>query len=111
MDLASHDVFFYVVVPHFYYHNFLLGFTDYPTLEAQKQRYLHGHFASSIDQVFSETMLTMFDRYIAPEELKRIAKLEIFDELEEWRMLMDHYSFTVAVHGEMLKGVLPTALS
>ena len=97
----------------FLYYNIivhLVGFTDYPTLEAHKQRYLDGHFASCMDHVFSETMLTMYDRYIESEELKRIATLEIFDELEEWRMLMDHYSFTVAVHGEMLKGVLPTAL-
>ena len=89
---------------------FPVGFMDYPTLAAHKQRYVDGQFASSIEHVFSETMLTMFDRYIDPEELKRIGKLEIFDELEEWRMLMDHYSFTVAIHGVMLQGVLPIAL-
>ena len=94
-----------------FFHNiFLIGFTDYPTLESHKQRYLDGHFASNMDDVFSETMLTMYDRYIDADELKRIGKLEIFDELEEWRMLMNHYSFTVAIRGEMLKDVLPTAL-
>jgi hypothetical protein len=102
-------------------------------LESQVRRFVDGGFAADPDptgsaaeggggggggggdggsggvsaSVVSETMLTMYDRYIGPDEHKRVAKLEIFDELEEWRLLMAHYCFTVAVRGSLLRPLLP----
>ena len=65
-----------------------------------------GSAADGNDSVVSGSMLTMYDRHISPEERKRVAKLEIFDELEEWRLLMAHYCFTVAVRGSLLRSLL-----
>ena len=52
-------------------------------------------------------MLSVYDDYISIEEKHRIARLEIFDEIEEWQMLMSHYTLTVAVKGNSLISVLP----
>ncbi len=42
------------------------------------------------------TMLQAWERLISSEEKTRVSKLELFDELEEWNMLMSHYCLTTA---------------
>lgn len=32
-----------------------------------------------------------WDTLVSPEEKERVSKLEIFDEVEEWNLLMAHY--------------------
>ena len=56
-------------------------------------------------------MLSVYNNWLSREDKHRIAKLEIFDEIEEWQMLMGHYSLTVAVKGTMLLSVLPEPLT
>ena len=41
------------------------------------------------------------DYVISKEEKARISRLERFDEFEEWRMLMSHYSMTIAAKGDL----------
>ncbi len=36
-------------------------------------------------------MNDIYDSWIPNSEKERTAKLEMFDEIEEWRMLADHY--------------------
>ncbi|RKP06383.1 S-adenosyl-L-methionine-dependent methyltransferase [Thamnocephalis sphaerospora] len=70
----------------------LPGLSQYPDLLAQRTRFLnlgwHGATAVDMDQVH--------DRHTAAEELRRIAKLELLDELEEWRLLAQHYGIVWA---------------
>lgn len=72
----------------------LLGLHDYPTLEAQKQRYLTLGYekCKSVDLNFVEDSLSN-------EERARISKLEMMDEFEEARLLSKHYCITWAVKG------------
>ena len=54
-------------------------------------------------------MLTIYNNsgILIPEELKKkIQKLEIFDEVEEWNLLMAHYCLTVATKGSVLHNLL-----
>ena len=45
-------------------------------------------------------MLAFFEQVVAPEERARVCKIELLDELEEWRMLLNHYCVTLAVTDE-----------
>jgi hypothetical protein len=51
-------------------------------------------------------MFSVYNDNISLEERHRVARLEIFDEIEEWQMLMSHYTLTVAVAGSIID-VLP----
>ena len=51
------------------------------------------------------SMLAAYDSVI-PQELKvRVARLELFDEIEEWSLLMSHYCLTTAVKGSAFQGL------
>jgi tRNA wybutosine-synthesizing protein 4 len=79
------------------------GFVDFPTLESQTGRFLRTGWS----EARCINMLSVYDNYISIEERRRVARLEIFDEIEEWQMLMSHYSLTIAVKGAMLLSVFP----
>ena len=79
------------------------GFVDFPTLESQIGRFLRTGWS----EARCINMLSVYDNYISIEERRRVARLEIFDEIEEWQMLMSHYSLTIAIKGAMLLSVLP----
>ena len=83
------------------------GFEDYPTLDSQVGRFLNNGWC----EARSTSMLSVYNNWLSLEDKNRIAKLEIFDEIEEWQMLMCHYSLTVAVKGTMLLSVLPEPLT
>lgn len=84
----------------------LPGFLDFPTIESHKQKFLNASFETTncID------MLRFYNQMISLEEKKRIMKLEILDEIEEWNLLMAHYSLTIAVKGETYRSIIPTVL-
>lgn len=79
------------------------GFVDFPTLETQIERFLNTGWSNAR----CINMLSVYDNYISIEERRRIARLEIFDEIEEWQMLMSHYSLTIAINGTLLLSVFP----
>jgi len=54
-------------------------------------------------KVESITMLQAWDKLVSPAEKARVAKLEIFDEMEEWNMLMSHYVLTTACRNVRLE--------
>ncbi|KAI8900359.1 S-adenosyl-L-methionine-dependent methyltransferase [Globomyces pollinis-pini] len=70
----------------------LPGIYDFPTLESHNERFLslNWKFVQSID------INTLWKTYIDENEKQRVQKLELFDELEEWILLNDHYCIVVA---------------
>jgi len=79
----------------------LLGIEDYPTQESHQQRYktLGWKSASSLD------MNGVYDEKIPLEEKQRITKLELLDELEEFRLIQEHYFVLVASNQESTEGL------
>ncbi|KAG0304448.1 hypothetical protein BGZ98_005510 [Dissophora globulifera] len=64
----------------------LPGIHEYPSLKSQEERFLsRGWLAAK-----AVSMNTLLDTLQA-DEMKRISSLEIFDELEEWHLLAEHY--------------------
>lgn len=71
----------------------LLGFTAYPDLIAQQQRYRSCGFT----HYAGWDMNDIYRYALGPlAEVKRIERLELFDEFEEWNMIQAHYHISVA---------------
>jgi tRNA wybutosine-synthesizing protein 4 len=69
------------------------GIKDFPTLDAQKARFLDcGWVAAN-----SCSMRHYFDKLMDDSLKEKLHKVEMLDEVEEWNMLMDHYSLTIAM--------------
>lgn len=88
----------------------LPGFIDYPSREAQVQRF------QSWTQCYSQHMLKVFRFFLPEEDKDRMLRLEALDEVDEWNLLMSHYAFTLAIrappaearqqHGEMVASMI-----
>jgi tRNA wybutosine-synthesizing protein 4 len=78
------------------------GFFDFPTLESQEQRF----YDTAWDSAHSVTMMKAYYGFISAQEQKRVSKVEMFDEVEEWHMLMSHYSLTLALKGSICRCVV-----
>lgn len=72
----------------------LKGLPSTPTLEAHRQRFLTNNWekAESVD------LDTIYKYHLDPEDKRRIERLEIFDEFEEWHMIQEHYCVTVGMN-------------
>ncbi|KAI8109985.1 hypothetical protein M9434_001261 [Picochlorum sp. BPE23] len=62
------------------------------SLEEQKQRMK----CCGWQYVMCEDMLSLFNRGIPCEEIQRINRIEMLDEEEEWKLLLQHYCITCA---------------
>ena len=60
----------------------------YPTLQKEVLRLKDCDFVSGQDAI---DINFAHDHWMGKEELSRIAKLELLDEMEEWRLLASHY--------------------
>jgi tRNA wybutosine-synthesizing protein 4 len=67
----------------------LLGINQYPSVEAQEKRFRDIGWS----QVNSMTMLDAFSSLLDADEVKRINRIEMLDEVEEWQLMMQHYCF------------------
>lgn len=65
----------------------LVGIHKYHNLATQKERF------SGWSMVTCMTMLDAFSHMVNHGEAKRISKLEILDEIEEFQLMMSHYCF------------------
>lgn len=74
---------------------------DYPTLESQEKRFVDLGW----ETVKTNTMLSYYNNFVSLSEKKRIAAIEMLDEVEEWKLLMDHYTLTTASIGTHLSMV------
>lgn len=70
----------------------LLSIHDYPSMTAQRERYL----ARGWDQCQLENMNEVYSRYLDHKDVERIQKIEMMDEFEEWHMIQAHYFLSIA---------------
>ncbi|KAF9360238.1 hypothetical protein BGX34_007878 [Mortierella sp. NVP85] len=75
----------------------LPGIHAYPSLKSQEERFLaRGWLAAK-----AVNMNTLHNS-LPDDDMKRISSLEIFDEIEEWQLLADHYCVAWAYHAKAL---------
>jgi len=85
----------------------LLGIESYPTVEANKSRYLAlGYERSSGLDIFSisEKLWSLPSQHPAAStitEQERVDLLEEFDEFEEWTIKCTHYGIMMASNGKV----------
>lgn len=77
----------------------------YPSLDAQRQRYLDAGWTD----VRASTMLDIYRGALDADERRRIERLEIFDEMEEWRLFQTHYALIAAQRGSLVALDFPPA--
>ncbi|KJE93325.1 hypothetical protein CAOG_08757 [Capsaspora owczarzaki ATCC 30864] len=71
----------------------LLGIQAVPDLEAQRQRFLSNGFAHA----HALDMIEVYSAVVQGAERTRIERIERFDEMEEWDIMLRHYCFSWAV--------------
>eukprot|EP01135_Chromosphaera_perkinsii_P002060 Nk52_evm21s216 gene=Nk52_evmTU21s216 len=98
------------------------------TCQAQMDRFIEAGFTRGL--VGSTTMLDLWNRWMARAnnaglvttaaeptedsdprysgdvqgEMKRVCKIQVMDEFEEWELMMGHYCVAVAIHSGQLQG-------
>jgi len=70
----------------------LLSIHDYPSLDAQKERYTQRGW----DQAVAVDMNQVYDKHLDCKDVERIQRLELLDEFEEWHLIQAHYFLLVA---------------
>ena len=70
----------------------LLGLAEYPDLEAQRKRFLNLGF--TVHGAWS--MTDIYRHFLDKEETRKIEKIELFDEFEEWHLIQGHYCISMA---------------
>ena len=65
----------------------------YPELADQRRRYVE---EGGFGRAAARTMLDVFDAYLPAEDTRRIAAIEMFDEFEEWQLILSHYCLVAA---------------
>ncbi|KAI8318904.1 leucine carboxyl methyltransferase [Martensiomyces pterosporus] len=70
----------------------LKGLHAHPTLKSTAQRFVSRgwHSAAAVD------LADYHDKCVEKQEIARLAKIEFLDEWEEFRLLAQHYAFTLA---------------
>lgn len=69
----------------------LVGLEAHPDLESQERRFAQNGFP----KVETRDMKTVYYEVLSPRERARVEKLELFDEFEEFFLIMQHYAFTL----------------
>ena len=72
----------------------LHGVRATPTLEAHKERLARCGFSS---RQFAADLNEVYRSHLDPADRRRIEALELFDEFEEWHLIMGHYCVAVGV--------------
>lgn len=75
----------------------LLGLHDTPNLEAKKSRFTHLGWQRSE----ALDMDTVYNQHIDPQDRRRIERLELFDEFEEWHIMQEHYCISYGINDQM----------
>jgi tRNA wybutosine-synthesizing protein 4 len=70
----------------------LLSIFDYPSLDAQQNRYRENGW----EHFLIRDMKEMYEKHLDQVDVARVQKLEFLDELEEWNLIQQHYFMMVA---------------
>ncbi|WVQ78489.1 hypothetical protein IAT38_000575 [Cryptococcus sp. DSM 104549] len=83
------------------------GSAPFSTPQSQAERFLAPELGESgkFDKAGARTLWQVREEVIAPEELQRISKLEILDEIEELRLVLGHYVIAWGSKGEGMGSV------
>ncbi|KAI3426176.1 hypothetical protein D9Q98_008553 [Chlorella vulgaris] len=71
----------------------LLGIEATPTLDAQQRRFT----SCGWHRADAHTMQHVYSDCIDPADRRRIERLEMFDEFEEWHLIQQHYCIAVGI--------------
>ncbi|KAJ7514172.1 hypothetical protein O6H91_23G031400 [Diphasiastrum complanatum] len=71
----------------------LLGIHDTPSLEAKRERFTKNGWPRAVALNMDEIYRSEID----PIDRRRIERLEIFDEFEEWHMMQEHYCLAYGI--------------
>jgi tRNA wybutosine-synthesizing protein 4 len=74
---------------------YLPGFESFPRIENQISRFLENGWNDAI----AFTMLEYYRQSMKKEEKNKMNEIESLDEIEEWNLILSHYSFNIAVKG------------
>lgn len=74
-----------------------MGIYATPTLLAKEKLFLDQGWQRAV----AWDMLRVYSDFIDAHERRRIERLELFDEFEEWHMMQEHYCVAYAIKDKM----------
>ncbi|KAJ7950787.1 Leucine carboxyl methyltransferase 1-like [Quillaja saponaria] len=75
----------------------LLGIYATPTLHSKENLFLEQGWQRAV----AWDMLRVYSSFVDAQERRRIERLELFDEFEEWHMMQEHYCVAYAINDAM----------